>query len=125
MIDHLLKAEADDLPATTPPLGRPKKTLLTHRLQALSVLARALSNKINALTGELPQETNLAAEVENFEAELILSALVETGGRQRAAARLLGMNITTLNRKLKRHRLNAARKSNGVHHDDSEVEHLS
>ena len=98
---------------------------MTHRLQALSVLARALTKRIDALTREPEPTANLAHEVQNFESELILSALVETGGRQRAAARLLGMNITTLNRKLRRYRLDAARKSNGLHDEDSAVEHLS
>ncbi len=113
------------MPATTGQLVASKEIPLTHRLQALSVLARALSNRINALTHEVQVETNLAAEVENFEAELIMSALLETGGRQRAAARLLGMNISTLNRKLKRHGLNPAGKRDAVHAETSEVAHLS
>jgi transcriptional regulator with GAF, ATPase, and Fis domain len=47
----------------------------------------------------------LQAEVRRFEAELIRSALIETGGRQRQAARLLGTKVTTLNTKIKRYKI--------------------
>jgi DNA-binding NtrC family response regulator len=48
---------------------------------------------------------DLQAEVHRFEAELIRSALVSTQGRQRRAARLLGMKVTTLNTKIKRYKI--------------------
>jgi len=41
------------------------------------------------------------AEVERFETHLIKMALVETGGNQARAARLLGIKATTLNSKIK------------------------
>jgi DNA-binding NtrC family response regulator len=44
--------------------------------------------------------------VHHFEAALIRNALVKTGGRQRRAARLLGVKVTTLNTKIKRHNIN-------------------
>ena len=40
-----------------------------------------------------------------FETELIRSALIQTGGRQRQAARLLGTKVTTLNTKIKRYKI--------------------
>lgn len=48
---------------------------------------------------------DLQSEVHRFEAEMIRSALIRTGGRQRRAARLLGMKTTTLNSKIKRYQL--------------------
>ena len=40
-------------------------------------------------------------EVRRFEIDLIRRALDQTGGHQSRAARLLGMNATTLNSKIK------------------------
>jgi DNA-binding NtrC family response regulator len=40
-------------------------------------------------------------EVRRFEIDLIRRALEQTGGHQSRAARLLGMNATTLNSKIK------------------------
>jgi DNA-binding NtrC family response regulator len=51
-------------------------------------------------------ELNLQKEVHGFEAAIIRSALAKTGGRQRRAARLLGVKVTTLNTKIKRHKIN-------------------
>jgi DNA-binding NtrC family response regulator len=44
-------------------------------------------------------------EVKRFEIDLILRALDQTGGHQSRAARLLGLNATTLNSKIKAYRL--------------------
>jgi transcriptional regulator with GAF, ATPase, and Fis domain len=41
--------------------------------------------------------------VRRFERNLICNALVRAGGRQRRAAKLLGLKVTTLNAKIKRH----------------------
>lgn len=46
-------------------------------------------------------------EVHRYEAGLIRCALIRTGGRQRRAARLLKMKVTTLNAKIKRYHLDA------------------
>jgi DNA-binding NtrC family response regulator len=53
---------------------------------------------------------NLRDEVQRFEANLIRSALAYTGGRQRRAARLLGINVSTINERIKRYKLNATEK---------------
>ena len=52
------------------------------------------------------EEFDLQSEVQHFEAELIRSALIMTGGRQRRAAKLLGMKVTTLHSKIRRYGLN-------------------
>ena len=51
---------------------------------------------------------DLAFEVSRFEKDLIRTALSRTGGRQRPAARLLGVKVTTLHAKIKRYGLQAA-----------------
>lgn len=71
----------------------------------LRILAGALISRIESLGKDGQTDLNLQREVHRFEAELIRMALVETGGRQRRAARLLGMKATTLSTKIKRHRI--------------------
>jgi transcriptional regulator with GAF, ATPase, and Fis domain len=81
------------------------------RLSSLKVLALTLLNEIEALensTTDDVSELNLQTEVRRFEAELIHNALVRTGGRQRRAARLLGMKVTTLNTKIRRYKIEIA-----------------
>lgn len=99
---------------------------LSEQWHGVAVLARALLKRIESLrTSGTNEKHNLADEVERFEAELITSALIETGGRQRPAARLLGMNITTLNRKLKRYQIKPHQFSRGVISQELETDHLS
>jgi DNA-binding NtrC family response regulator len=87
------------------------ETASTSRLEALKVLALALLSEIDAL-GQIashgPQRSiNLADEVRRFETDLIRGALMQTGGRQRRAARLLGMKVPTLHAKMKRYQINS------------------
>ena len=79
------------------------------RLASLKVLAMTLLSQVESLeaqfvTDQSPQ-LNLQKEVQRFEAAIIRSALWKTGGRQRRAARLLGVKVTTLNTKIKRHKI--------------------
>ena len=80
------------------------------RVASLKVLALTLLHQIESLEEQLASgatpELNLHTEVHRFEAALIRNALVKTGGRQRRAARLLGVKVTTLNTKIKRHNIN-------------------
>jgi DNA-binding NtrC family response regulator len=52
-------------------------------------------------TIDLGRGVNFYDEVRRFEIDLIRRALEQTGGHQSRAARLLGMNATTLNSKIK------------------------
>lgn len=86
------------------------------RLEALRMLSLAISRQIAAL-GELtvsadPAGFKLTEEVRHFEADMIRIALVQTGGGQRRAARLLGMKITTLHRKIKQYKIDIAEVKN-------------
>ena len=80
------------------------------KLEAVKVLACAL---VAILEGESEgnsvqaRKITFRDEVQRFESNLIKSALKCTGGRQRRAARLLGMNVATLNLRIKRYGLNS------------------
>jgi transcriptional regulator with GAF, ATPase, and Fis domain len=79
------------------------------RINSLKVLALTLLRELEHLEEQdatsAPVALNLQSEVHHFEAEMIRSALIRTGGRQRRAARLLGMKTTTLNTKIKRYQI--------------------
>ncbi len=55
---------------------------------------------------ELGRGINFYEQVRRFEIDLIRRALEQTGGHQSRAARLLGMNATTLNSKIKTYNIN-------------------
>jgi DNA-binding NtrC family response regulator len=82
---------------------------LEGRINSLKVLALTLLREVEYLEEHDANDPsgvlNLQDEVHRFEAEMIRSALIRTGGRQRRAARLLGMKTTTLNSKIKRYQI--------------------
>jgi DNA-binding NtrC family response regulator len=55
---------------------------------------------------DLARGVNFYDEVKKFEIDLIRRALEQTGGHQSRAARLLGLNATTLNSKIKSYNIN-------------------
>ena len=76
------------------------------RISYLKVLALSLLREIaSAENMDERDRIDLQSEVRRFETELIRSALIHTGGRQRQAARLLGTKVTTLNTKIKRYKI--------------------
>jgi len=83
------------------------------RLASLKVLAMTLLSQVESLENQMAEgsvpELNLQNEVHRFEEEIIRSALKKTGGRQRRAARLLGVKVTTLNTKIKRYNINSTK----------------
>ena len=85
-------------------------TIPATRLDAIRVLAMALVSALESGNEGNPgrgDAINLRHEVQRFEANLIKSALAYTGGRQRRAARLLGVNVSTMNERIKRYKLNS------------------
>ena len=96
------------LPAFTRKESTP--TAEEARIASLKVLALTLLRQVELLEKQIAvdnvTELNLQKEVHGFEAAIIRSALAKTGGRQRRAARLLGVKVTTLNTKIKRHKIN-------------------
>ena len=83
--------------------------LFDTRISYLKILALSLLREIDSAenTSEVhgSDTIDLHAEVRRFETELIRSALIHTGGRQRPAARLLRTKVTTLNTKIKRYKI--------------------
>ena len=78
------------------------------RISYLKILAMSLLREIASAENHDDEDNDtidLQAEVQRFERELIRSALIQTGGRQRQAARLLKTKVTTLNTKIKKYRI--------------------
>jgi DNA-binding protein Fis len=98
------------VPQQPPPVDAepPTSGLAKSQVAALKVLTETLLRRIQSIQAQAESGNgglDLQKEVHCFEAELIRSALIETGGRQRRAAKLLGMKVTTLNNKIKRYNL--------------------
>ncbi|MEP6903687.1 MAG: hypothetical protein ABJA66_18335 [Actinomycetota bacterium] len=87
------------------------QSLTENRVQALKSLTLMLLNELKTLENLNLRKDNfsndspisLAEEVENFEIEMIRSALIRAKGSQRVAASLLKTKVTTLNVKIKRY----------------------
>jgi DNA-binding NtrC family response regulator len=60
----------------------------------------------NGAVQDIGRGINFYEEVRRFEIDLIRRALEQTSGHQSRAARLLGMNATTLNSKIKTYNIN-------------------
>lgn len=87
------------------PQPQPVDTRISYlKILALSLL-REIASAENMDGGHSKNAIDLQSEVRRFETELIRSALIQTGGRQRQAARLLGTKVTTLNTKIKRYKI--------------------
>ncbi|HEU4478949.1 MAG TPA: sigma-54 dependent transcriptional regulator [Pyrinomonadaceae bacterium] len=71
-----------------------------------SVAARSHDGASNTAVQDIGRGVNFYDEVRRFEIDLIRRALDQTGGHQSRAARLLGMNATTLNSKIKTYNIN-------------------
>ncbi|HEX7332769.1 MAG TPA: helix-turn-helix domain-containing protein [Pyrinomonadaceae bacterium] len=95
---------------------------LEHRVQQLTLLAKALANEIETLQTQITTDRerhrridfdndgiDFYDEIHRYEIELIKSALNMCGGNQTQAARLLRMKSTTLNAKMKHYGLNPVR----------------
>ena len=81
---------------------------LARKVESLRELALSLLKQVEQLEESLSargagRSTDLHAEVQRFETEIIRDALKKTGGHQRRAARLLGVKVSTLNAKIRRY----------------------
>lgn len=72
--------------------------------QAAAAVAREAAGASQGI--DVTRGVNFYDEVRRFEIDLIRRALDQTGGHQSRAARLLGMNPTTLNSKIKTYNIN-------------------
>jgi transcriptional regulator with GAF, ATPase, and Fis domain len=100
----------------------PISVLKNNQLSALESLASLLLREVELLKEQEERVTrsinsekgvDLYKEVQNFEAKMIRSALIQARGVQRKAAELLGLKVTTLNVKIKRYKITFDRKSAG------------
>lgn len=87
---------------------------LRAEVEDLKLLIIAMWREVGAMERKGPAASPVAPiafdfqrEVRRFESDLIRCALIRTGGRQRRAARLLGIKAATLNAKIKRYRIDA------------------
>jgi len=71
-----------------------------------SIVAGSHDGASNAAVQDIGRGINFYEEVRRFEIDLIRRALEQTSGHQSRAARLLGMNATTLNSKIKTYNIN-------------------
>jgi DNA-binding NtrC family response regulator len=102
----------DDHPLTLPASGNENETdsearISNPQLESMKIVVLALLNRIDALEEQVSwrrsEQLDLRDEVNQFEEALIRAALTSTKGRQRRAARVLGMKVSTLNAKIKRY----------------------
>ena len=78
----------------------------TPRIGIVKQLLNTLLGELDAVSTDervaLDENFNLHEQLKNFESDIIRQALFLTGNNQRLAARMLGINYTTLNAKMKR-----------------------
>ena len=76
------------------------------RIGIVKQLLNTLLGELDAVSTDervaLDENFNLHEQLKNFESDIIRQALFLTGNNQRLAARMLGINYTTLNAKMKR-----------------------
>jgi len=101
-----------DHPLTLPASANEKQAaseapISNPQLESMKIVVLALLNRIDALDEQVSwrrsEQLDLREEVNQFEEALIRAALTSTKGRQRRAARVLGMKVSTLNAKIKRY----------------------
>ena|SRR5437879_8055653 len=84
-------------------------TLPGNNLASLRELTFKLLREVESIgevhTPDIESGVDFYDEVSRFEMDLIKRALVQTGGHQRRAARLLNLGVTTLNSKMKHYNI--------------------
>ena len=82
-----------------------RNSVTTLRELVLRLLCEVQSiNEVSALT--IGNDFDFYDEVSRFEIDLIKRALLQTGGHQVKAAKLLKLKVTTLNSKIKHYQIN-------------------
>ena len=114
-VGYMYKFQAPLALRSTETLGERLKKIAVRtnvklQVQALSDMVNKLLDEVENLQSEDTDSDempflNLRDEVRRFEIDLIQRALTRSQGSQVEAARLLGLNTTTLHEKIKRYRL--------------------
>lgn len=89
--------ESDDL--------TPAGSNITSLRELTFKLLRQVESIGEVHTTDIESGIDFYDEVSRFEIDLIKRALVQTGGHQRRAARLLNLRVTTLNSKIKHYNI--------------------
>ena len=96
----------------TTPMEQEEATAAEGNITSLRELTFKLLRKVESIgEGQAPdveKGVDFYCEVSRFEIDLIKRALIQTGGHQRRAARLLNLKVTTLNSKIKHYHINLA-----------------
>jgi DNA-binding NtrC family response regulator len=87
---------------------------MNHNLSLIKALVTTLHLEIDTLENEseiLIKENpiDLCEKVRNFEIKMIKAALLQTGGNQSQAAKLLKIKTSTLNNKIKQYKIDCLR----------------
>ena len=103
--------ETVDAANETSDTSTPHNSINTLRELVLRLLCEVQSiNEVNTLSIE--NGFDFYEEVSRFEIELINRALLQTGGHQVRAAKLLNLKVTTLNSKIKHYNISLSGFSN-------------
>jgi DNA-binding NtrC family response regulator len=85
-----------------------------NRVEALRAVMMLMLREVESIekaieiTVKMPMESNdyrLSEKLEQLEIDMIRCALIKTNGRQKPAAAMLGMKLTTLNAKMKKYEI--------------------
>src|SRR5215218_11405255 len=87
---------------------------MNHNLSLIKALITTLHLEIDTLENEAnilddAQPVNLSEKVREYEIKMIRAALIQTGGNQRRAAKLLKLKTSTLNNKIKQYQTDCLR----------------
>ena len=103
--------ETLDNAVATPPQNE-EPTVAEGNITSLRELTFKLLRKVESIgeaqTPDIENGVDFYDEVSRFEIDLIKRALIQTGGHQRRAARLLNLKVTTLNSKIKHYNIQLA-----------------
>lgn len=98
-----------DTPGASLPGEDEELTLAGNNITSLRELTFKLLRQVESIsevhTPNIVSGVDFYDEVSRFEIDLIRRALVQTGGHQRRAARLLNLKVTTLNSKIKHYNI--------------------
>lgn len=100
---------------------------MESNLALIKALTSALLSELDSLNIDEATLTetevfNFNNKVREFEIKLIKTALLKTGGNQRRAAKLLGLPTSTLNNKIKMHKIQYLKETDFNPFSD-EIEH--
>ena len=115
----------DDLDSADSQTDLAGEVLIETRMECLKTLVATILDELNSLhrlRSDRESPLILIREVRRFEAQLIRNALLISFGAQRRAAKILGINPSTLNEKIKRLRIEIDDTRSGIQVDDARFE---